>query len=791
MQRVDPAHWTVTLPVSAVLNGVRRSINSRTEFIHFRHFNKLLMQKNPQNFFLINVNYASPQVSRDSLSTTGSARGTAATTSFSMSMILPYRQSFVALSKYKPATGPFLILSTLPIHARILSASGHELWIAQSDGEQSGEFAFAVEHDQLVIQGSMQTTVTSPCSGVSVVSFGLSTTIGWATFSIRSSTVPIDTADADIPRELRVIFLRQYDLHTFQLPLSHAHWKHSDQPSPTGSPLPHFGYWGVYGAFYDGARLELQFQRAPSENLLFLIGDAPLLTRDGGWRRLGGGSLVEDSLFRGCPNVFVIELPHVDATMLASVVLSSAFVPNSVDASAPITPLLQPFQNSPPSNPAAANARSSPFATFQWLNAEASACYGAGVQPSSTHLHHPESPSSIWWRKKSASKQWPWIELYPTSRHRFPLDPIDFAFTSGHSVYRADFTLKKTTRNEVDFSVELKLNVRHRCWILLNGKHVIGAHTTYSLNLLHPGSKTGPDFRSLGSRKYKIPSSLLEPFDDLPCAEASPYNVASTQLAESFMTVEKRSRNTLMIVVESLGLNRQAAVLNDVRNARGILSARLTVSHPQISWFSYFLASHVNIDSLQWFISGVDVRDREVAYDSSGIPDENLTSFFHDDQWNSVRATDSSPSPLTLLHIKASDGIQWFQGSFLATKKNGSSSVVDMPARLILRSVSQTARITAYVWVNDLLVCRFYSTEGPQTTFFLMDGLLKWRSENDDCGISNRVRIMLYAELDGALEMLLDGYRISMDDWSGNLSETDEPFTVFHGQVPLSFPPIL
>jgi hypothetical protein len=145
---------------------------------------------------------------------------------------------------------------------------------------------------------------------------------------------------------------------------------------------------------------------------------------------------------------------------------------------------------------------------------------------------------------------------------------IDYCYTSGHSIYKLEFNATTVPLKDL----KLDLNMRHRCAVYVNGES-IGSHMTYSLSMLRPGAKNGPDF-GFGKHTYNVPTLLV-----------------------------KQGENEIICVVENLGLNRCPGPLNDTRVPRGIIDAKMV---------GY---------EFKWFISGVDVRKLDNVFNHTGIAD--------------------------------------------------------------------------------------------------------------------------------------------------------------------------
>jgi hypothetical protein len=298
----------------------------------------------------------------------------------------------------------------------------------------------------------------------------------------------------------------------------------------------------------------------------------------------------------------------------------------------------------------------------------------------------------------------PWDQLKSLKENgSVTFDAIDYLYLSGHVLYRNVF---KTPAKEHP-KVILSLNARNRATVIINGQ-VIGGHTTYSRQLFSPGAKIGPDPYFMGTHKYDL----------------TPYLVRSGDHLE----------NQLVILVESFGLNRQAFIMNDIRNPRGIISAKLNgVSREEAN---------------RWEISGVDTRKLSNPFNSTGFPDEDL-----ENGWKLLDTVDKGKEQEYEIPISVSQGVQWFRFRFDNALKNKPD--INVPLRLHM-----DGEWTAMVSINDVLIARFYGNgDGPQHDFYLPDDLIK---EKD-----NQVKILAYTWNDTKGKFFIAGWPVLAD--SGNL----------------------
>ena len=316
-----------------------------------------------------------------------------------------------------------------------------------------------------------------------------------------------------------------------------------------------------------------------------------------------------------------------------------------------------------------------------------------------SHTHKP-LPVSIslthWEERQTEFKALPWHALKSVKKNGTKtMDTIDYAYTSGHVLYRNVFKTPDSDHPKV----KLSLNARNRATVVLNG-HVVGGHTTYSRQLFMPGAKIGPDPYFLGKHTYDL----------------TPYLSRQEQL-----------ENELIVIVESFGLNRQAFIMNDIRNPRGIIQATL---------------SGVK-NSSDWEITGVDTRTLSNPFSSTGFPDESESK-----GWKKSSAIDKN------IPISVSKGVQWFRFRFDNVLKKSASSY-NVPLRLHLEG-----EWTAMVFVNDVMIARYYGNgDGPQHDFYLPDELIKTKN--------NQVKILAYTWKDTQGEIFIAGWPVLAD--SGNL----------------------
>ena len=201
-------------------------------------------------------------------------------------------------------------------------------------------------------------------------------------------------------------------------------------------------------------------------------------------------------------------------------------------------------------------------------------------------------------------------------------------------------------------------------------------------------------------------------------------------LSESIIGV-----NEMIFVVESFGINRQVVVFDDVRNPRGLIDLKLSG----------------DVDIIGIDIAGVDVRCLSDVFNISGFPDENLDSWVD--------------SPNDLEKFEFVNMPEWFRFEFTVEKS--------MYVRALRAHVNGDGN--ALIWLNEVLIGRYYHLISPQSDFYFPEGLLK-------DGV-NRIQVLYYNSKPSSIKLEIKEYRRSSgvadsleDLWSGNLDESGESF---------------
>lgn len=329
----------------------------------------------------------------------------------------------------------------------------------------------------------------------------------------------------------------------------------------------------------------------------------------------------------------------------------------------------------------------------------------------STHAHQrfplPVDISLDKWQERTVQfDTLPWHPIQ--KRGNTPVfENLDYLYVHGHVLYRTEFA-------NPNRSVSLSLNARNRATVILNGV-VIGGHTTYSRQLFSPGAKIGPDPPFLGTHTY--------PLTDL------------------------QDHNTLVILVDSFGLSRQAFIMNDVRNPRGILKAKLN-----------------GVGDVAWQITGTDVRQLPQPFNTIGFPDEQEVST----GWQAMQT--EHDDRIYRIPVSKAQGAQWVRFQFDDLRKVASASMT-VPLRLHLNGP-----FTAFVFLNDVQIADYYGNgDGPQHDFYLPGGLVKKH---------NVVRMLVYTWQDTTAEIMVAGWPVRLD--SGNVDETQPEYMVWKEEAKFS-----
>lgn len=278
-------------------------------------------------------------------------------------------------------------------------------------------------------------------------------------------------------------------------------------------------------------------------------------------------------------------------------------------------------------------------------------------------------------------------------------NPLYHHYTSGHVAYRLRFRLPRRARRQP--RVKLTINVRHVGTVWVDGA-VVAGQVCYSHNAISAGAMHFADVHYAGRKTHDLTPHLSADSDD--------------------------GEHTVVILVESLGQSRSPFLLNDVRNRRGLLSARL---------------SRVASD-LRWDIVGVDVTKLRDPFNTSGLPLEGeatapslpaASSTIGGGAaaaWTPLAGGGGGGGGSTLsIPLTPRPGLVWVRAHFDAPATAagaplagcGRGSGLAYPLRLVLDG----APASAHLWINGLLIGRFIEPLGPQSSFYVPDGLLTER----------------------------------------------------------------
>lgn len=200
----------------------------------------------------------------------------------------------------------------------------------------------------------------------------------------------------------------------------------------------------------------------------------------------------------------------------------------------------------------------------------------------------------------------------------------------------------------------------------------------------------------------------------------------------------------MIVVIDSFGLSRQPFVVDDIRNPRGLLSARVN-------------GKDVVKGSERWQVAGVDVTKLEMAYESTGFPDEHSTQ-----GWT---VTTEKP------RVVPDSGVTWwrtkFQGPPSGTNASDSSNNIPLCCRI-------EGEFSAMILLNNVLVGRYFGSDSPQHDFYLMDGLI----HKLESGQQNELTIMMYGSVETVgdinqanvkvLPWIIEDANGALGQWSGN-----------------------
>ncbi len=284
-------------------------------------------------------------------------------------------------------------------------------------------------------------------------------------------------------------------------------------------------------------------------------------------------------------------------------------------------------------------------------------------------------------------------------------NPLDHGFHYGHVYYRVLFTAQGAR-------AKLKLNTRHRAQIWLDGR-AVGGHITYGYKPWSAGAKNGPDPAFRGAKTYALSGRL-----------------------------EANERHELIVLTENLGYNRGPFGINDFRNPRGILQAKLS-----------------GVAQERWSIGGVRAGVTDPVFNTTALPGESAA--LRPKKGDGFARLAEAPA------LAPDDGLVWFRARFkLAHKPH-----LHRPLRAKL-----SGRAVAHIFLNGVYCGRYWGDFGPQTDFYLPEGLL--------VNGENQLAIAAYAvAANSGFGLAILPYRIHRQ--SGNLASDGEVFQSESIELPL------
>ncbi|KAJ3077587.1 hypothetical protein HDU99_001096 [Rhizoclosmatium hyalinum] len=353
--------------------------------------------------------------------------------------------------------------------------------------------------------------------------------------------------------------------------------------------------------------------------------------------------------------------------------------------------------------------------------------------PLSTLQNHSMGQFHSWSARSVDFDSYSWIPLaMSTKKATVPaLDTIDLGYTSGHVLYKISVPATEYMPVEAR-NLVLSLDTRHRCIIYLNKEYVVGGHTSYALQLFSHGAKQGPD-----------------PFQDL-----QRYIIPHEKLRRSGV-------NTLYILVESWGLNRQAFALNDVRNARGIRHLKVE-SEPVGGTYAGFLFNRRVKFGLE--VTGVDARELHQPFNHCGLPDEEFGAGYLPLIGSEIVPASGAHDGVAVLTLGPEKQPRWFQGAIKLSLPHG----VRVPLRLHLSGPA-----TAHVWIQNTYLAKYYGNgDCVQKDFIIPETYLAEKELS--------VKVLVYdgrrlqsGEVADWVGLSVKGWNIENGEgqakWSGNL----------------------
>ncbi|KAF9585405.1 hypothetical protein BGW38_002553, partial [Lunasporangiospora selenospora] len=622
-----------------------------------------------------------------------------------LSCHVAYKSSFIALGNYGTKNPDIhLILSATPIYVRAFTEdNSKEVWIAALAPSGPTEMAFrGPVYIKEVGGGNTQGTENIQLHQRESSKGTPISVVSVAEGTTKSAYVVLaPTLEAD-PRTpspvLHIIFLNQKELSTL--------YCHYDNRSEETQPQDHrpaydprLVTWGSYNARYDPAKERLEVDATASEETLHFL----------------SFSKVQIS-----PNYVS---SHPTSTLGSGLYYKT--IPLSKSNHDSLEESVSCFQS-----------------TQEWIRE-----HQAGLT-----LHS-------WQRRRTDFEQLEWQTAsykLSGSTAKFTKVNFDYGFTSGHILYRGFFKTQKSSRGQ---SVQLKLNMRNRVAVYVNGI-CIGTHMTYSRQLFKAGAKMGYDPKFQGTHTFKVPDEAL-------------HAVTSDSQGQDL-------EHKVVLVVDSFGLSRSPFVVDDIRNPRGLLSA--SIEGPSVVQ-----------KSVKWEVAGVDVRTLDMAYESTGFPDEHSEEGWedvivgespavdgeegHEDGIRKTRLQDASLNKDPF----GQNGVIWWKTWFNGppsmrpqdeTNKDSAKRGPRIPLYCRLEG-----EFSAMILLNGVLIGRYFGSDSPQQDFYLMDGLV----HGAELGQVNELKLMIYGNSVNQREpskvnvlvrpWWVEDAQGSLGKWTGNLAQ--------------------
>jgi hypothetical protein len=314
-----------------------------------------------------------------------------------------------------------------------------------------------------------------------------------------------------------------------------------------------------------------------------------------------------------------------------------------------------------------------------------------------------EQLRSIEWRCLSnVWAMWPWRAVTG------PLNDLQLDAVAGHIVYRHTFSLSAAE------PVTIKISARHVMNMWLNGR-LIAHNVAYS----NPWRLVTIN-QAAGLIMSILPSPLIMKAG-YSCGNDNPSRGSVSVTVQP--PVVQAGGNELVVVVDNLGHQRQAAIHDDCRNPRGILS--------------FSCSSAAVISCPHWSYASETTSNAANALVTHGVP--------ADDVMKGLKAEDASNwKPLAQPFALDSDGVHWIRAFLAIPPPLLAAEKFPIPLRLSVSGESPPplphplpplllnkgpGPASCLLWVNRRPVGRLHTFIGPQTSLYVPDGF--WQAENE------------------------------------------------------------